>query len=269
MKKLKSIVKITTLATVSIGTLSVSSAAHAINLVPQQEGEIGLKNNSYACLSNAACIDTQPLGFTITSLKNTTITKYKNNQPSLLFVDDRSTANNYTKGTFGINFFGETGDIILDEGTNTTPGQYWLRPVALDNNGKPFEDGRLETGTFKFDFLGKTMSKVVLSLFDVEYKNSTKIFKVNGVNTSFKALAAGNSSVQEIVLKDVKNFEIQLGQKGKNSAPNGTSFNTGDGVSLQATAVPEPGVNASLGALGLAAMFGLNRRRNRKAVKFN
>jgi hypothetical protein len=269
MKKLTSIAKIATATTIGIGALSISSAAHAINLVPQIEGEIALGNNGFTCLSNAAnCIKTQPLGFTITSQKSN-FAKYKNNKPSLLFVDNRSTANNYTTGGFGINFFGETGTPQVDEGTNTPLGTYWLRPVALDKNGKPLEDGRLEVGTFKFDFLGKTMSKIVLKALDVEYANSTKIFKVNGIATTFAALAGGNNNVQEIVLKDVKNFEIQLGQNGKNPDRNGTSFNTGDGVSLQATAVPESSVNASLGALGLAAMFGLNRRRNSKAVKFN
>jgi hypothetical protein len=256
MKKLTSIAKIATAATVTLGALSVSSAAHAINLVPQAEGEIGLENNGFACLSNANCIDTRPSGFTITSLG------YNGKPASLLFSDKRNTANNYTTtaGSFGINFRGDTS---VDEGTNTTLGEYWLRPVAVDKDGKPLEDGRLEVGRYNFDFLGKTMSEVVLNLFDVEYKNSTKVIKVNGVTQTLASLVAAagpDSNIQTITLRNVQNFEIQLGQQGG-------KFKTGDGVALQGTAVPEPAANVSLGALGLAAMFSLNRRR--KAVKFN
>jgi hypothetical protein len=258
MKKLISIAKIATATTAAtLGALSITSAASAGTLVPQKEGEIALKNNTYTCLSDANCIDTRHAGFSIESLG------YNGKTPSLLFSDKRDTANSYTKNGVGINFFGETGVPKFDEGTNTPLGEFWLRPVALDSLGKPLEDGRLEVGKFKFDFLGKTKSEVVLSLFDVEYKNSTKVsFIVNGKKKTFTAAAGADGNTQQITLKNVKNFEIQLGQQGG-------KFGTGDGVSLQATAVPESSVNASFGALGLAAMFGLNRRRNSKAVKFN
>jgi hypothetical protein len=268
MKKLTSIAKIATATTIGIGALSISSAAQAAGFTSfdlGQEGEIALTNNSSTCLSNATCLQTQPFGFKVTSLAyNST------NKTSLLFSDNRSTANTYKKSGATISFFGEDGKIKLDEGTNTPLGQFWLRPLALDNKGKPLEKGRLETGLFNFDFLGETVSKLVLNLHDVEYKDSTKVIKVNGVTQTLASLiaAAGpNDNIQQLTLRNVQNFEIQLGQLGSNSDPNGTSFTTGDGVTLQGTAVPEPGVNASLGALGLAAMFGLNRRR--KAVKFN
>ncbi|AFZ00054.1 LEVG family PEP-CTERM protein [Calothrix sp. PCC 6303] len=272
MQKLNSIVKITTVATVSLGALSMSSAAHAAGFSSfdlGEEGEVALlqNNNTSVCLSNANCIQTQSFGFTVKSLAyNDT------NKASLLFSDNRDTANTYKKSGVNISFFGDNGASKLDEGTNTPLGQFWLRPVALDNKGKPLEKGRLETGLFNFDFLGETVSKLVLSLHDVEYKDSTRVIKVNGVSQTLASLiaAAGpNDGLQEITLRNVKNFEIQLGQLGQNPDKDGISFNTGDGVTLQGTAVPEPGVNASLGALGLAAMFGLNRRRNSKAVKFN
>jgi hypothetical protein len=266
MKKLNSIVKITTLATVSLGALSVSSAAHAAGFTSfdlGKEGEVALANNNFACITQATCLQTQSSGFTVTSLAYNNI-----NKPSLLFSDKRDTANTYKykKGNTVINFFGENGPIKLDEGTNTPLGQFWLRPVGLDKNGKPLEKGRLEEGLFQFNF-EKTVSKLVLNLFDVEYANSTKVMMVNGKLKSLAALAGADGNVQQLTLKNVKSFQIQLGQLGKNPDPKGVSFATGDGVSLQGTAVPEPGVNASLGALGLAAMFGLNRRR--KAVKFN
>jgi hypothetical protein len=253
MKKLTSIAKIATATTAAtLGALSISSAANAGMLVTQKEGEIALKNNTYTCLSDANCIDTRHAGFSIESLG------YNGKPPSLLFSDKRDTANSYTKNGVGINFFGETGVPKFDEGTNTPLGEFWLRPVALDSLGNPLEDGRLEVGKFKFDFLGKTKSEVVLSLFDVEYPNSTQVIKVNGKNQKFTAAAGPDGNIQQITLKNVKSFEIQLGKQGG-------KFGTGDGVSLQATAVPESSVNA----LGLAAMFGLNRRRNSKAVKFN
>jgi hypothetical protein len=263
MRKLTSIAKIATAATVTLGALSVSSAAHAADFNSfnlGQEGEVALTNNGSTCLSNAAnCIQTGSFGFTATSLAYNGI----NNKPSLLFSDNRNTANSYTKNGSVINFLG------LDEGTNTPLGEYWLRPVALDKKGKPLEKGRLESGLFRFDFQ-KTVSKLLLNVFDVEYANTTKVIKVNGVTQTLASLiaAAGpDSNIQQITLRNVDNFEIQLGKLGPNSDPNGTSFTTGDGVALQGASVPEPGVNVSLGALGLAAMFGLNRRR--KAVKFN
>ncbi|AFZ00598.1 LEVG family PEP-CTERM protein [Calothrix sp. PCC 6303] len=275
MKKLTSIAKIATATTISIGALSISSAAHAASFNSFDlgaEGEVALTNNGSTCLSNATCLQTSPFGFTVTSLDYDG-TSSSSNKPSLLFSDNRDTANTYAtkSGNFGITFFGQD-NATVDEGTNTTLGEYWLRPVAVDKKGKPLEKGRLETGLFKFDFQ-ETVSKLVLNLFDVEYADSTKVIKINGVAQTLASLVAagdlGDSNIQQITLRNVDNFEIQLGQLGPNSDPNGTSFNTGDGVALQGTAVPEPGVNASLGALGLAAMFGLNRRRNSKAVKFN
>jgi hypothetical protein len=254
MKKLTSIAKIATAATVTLGALSVSSAAHAGILGPQREGEIALGNNNFACLSDANCIDTRPSGFTISNLSS------KTDPGSILFLDKRDTANSYKKNGVSINFFGENGSPKVDEGTNTPLGEYWFRSVALDPSGNPLEDGRLEVGKYRFNFL-TPKREIVLSLFDVEYKNSTKVsFIVNGKKKTLTAAALANGSTQQIKLKNVSSFEIQLGQRGGR-------FGTGDGVSLQATAVPEPGVNVSLGALGLAAMFGLNRRR--KAAKFN
>jgi hypothetical protein len=267
MQKLNSVVKITTLATVTLGALTVSSAAHAADFKSfdfGKEGEIALENNKFACITNADCLQTQSLGFTVKSLAYNNI-----NKPSLLFSDIRDTANTYKykKGNTTINFFGENGPKKFDEGTNTPLSQFWLRPVTLDKNGKPLEKGRLETGLFEFKF-DEIVSKLDVNLFDVEYEDSTKIkMIVNNKLKTFTAKAGADGNIQKLTLRNVKSFQIQLGQNGKNPDPKGTSFTTGDGVSLQGTAVPEPGVNVSLGALGLAAMFGLNRRR--KAVKLS
>lgn len=119
MPKLKVLCKLMAASTISIGFLSIASTAHAVNLIPQQEGEIQLTN--IGCLSNTTpkCIDTSSgkNGYTVTSLN------YDSQfSPSRLFVDTRSTANSYSQ--FGIQFLAQ------DAGTNPTLEEFWLRPVA-------------------------------------------------------------------------------------------------------------------------------------------
>jgi hypothetical protein len=119
MLTLKPFYKVIAASTIGLSVLSAASAAHAGNLIPQQEGEIKLTN--LACLSdtNPKCLDTSvgANGYKVTSLNY-------DSQFSLsrLFVDEKGTSNDYSK--FGIQF------LANDLGTNTGLGQYWLRPVA-------------------------------------------------------------------------------------------------------------------------------------------
>ncbi|WP_017654925.1 LEVG family PEP-CTERM protein [Fortiea contorta] len=122
MLTLKSFSKVIAASTIGLSVLSATSAAHAVNLVPQQEGEIKLTN--LACLSetNPKCIDTSlgAIGYKVTSLNYDS--KFS---VSRLFSDKRGTANDYS--AFGIKFSAD------DEGTNPNAFQeYWLRPVAYE-----------------------------------------------------------------------------------------------------------------------------------------
>lgn len=232
-------------ATIGLSVLTFASTASATNLVPNIEGEI---KTNLGCLSNATCIDTTnptqvPFTYSVTSK-----TFDSNYSKSLLFVDNRDTANtNYGLGiTFG----------TTDAGTNTPPGEYWFRPVARNINGNPVESGQLEIGKFFFDFLGKEVDSLTLELFDVEDKDITQILKVNGLapNPAIVAAEGPNGNKQRVTIKNVQNFEIQLGN------PNSTKFpNTGDGVAMRS--VPEPATVISLGALAVAGMFGTRQRR--------
>jgi hypothetical protein len=245
MKKVTLSAKIIAAATIGLSVISLAPAANAASLVTSAEGEIKLINNG-ACLTNAAnCIDTTPLGYTIESLD------YKTGfGKSLLFVDDRSTVNSYTKGAFGINFLAQ------DEGTNPALNQNWFRPVAVDKNGKPIENGRLEVGLFEFVF-DNIVNGLNLSFFDTETSGFTGVIEVNGVVVNNLLSGGSDSNIQSLVLNDVKTLKVQLGQPGVYP-----STKTGDGVSL-AVSVPESGSMISLGALAVAGMFGV--RKGKKA----
>jgi hypothetical protein len=243
MKKVTLTAKIIAAATVGFSVITLAPAANAMNLVPQNiEGEVKLLNNG-ACLTNAAnCIDTTPLGYTIESLD------YKTGfGKSLLFVDDRSTPNNYG---FGINFLAQ------DEGTNPALNQNWFRPVAVDELGQPLENGRLEVGLFEFVF-DNAVNGLNLTFFDTETSGFTGVIKVNGQTVNNLLPGGANSNIQSILLDNVKTLQVQLGQPGVFP-----SVITGDGVSL-AVSVSEPGVIVSLGALAVAGMFGV--RKGKKA----
>jgi PEP-CTERM motif len=245
MKKVTLSAKILAAATVGFSVITLAPAANAASLVPATEGEVKLTNNG-ACLTNAAnCIDTAPLGYTIKSLN------YKPGfGESLLFVDDRNTPNSYTKNTFEIKFLAQ------DEGTNPALKQNWFRPVAVDKDGKPVENGRLEVGLFEFEF-DNIVNGLNLSFFDTETSGFTGVIKVNGVAVNSLLTGGANSNIQSLILDNVKTLQVQLGQPGVFP-----SVKTGDGVSL-AVSVPEPGTMISLGALAVAGMFGV--RKGKKA----
>ena len=229
-----------------LGFAAAAPAAHAANFIPQQEGEV-LTNLGYLDGNAATNIDTSDLGFSVTSLSYD-----EDFGLSRLFVDQVGTANDYGSGSFGISF-GE-----FDAGTNAEEGKFMLRSVAYDDNGNPLEGGRLEIGRFKFDF-DRMYEKIELDLLDVETSGFSGILKVNGESVEDMLLAAGeNNATQTLTLNNVSSFEIQLGD------PSG--FNgIGDGVNLAGVqSVPEPTTTLSLGALAVAGMFGVKKRKNIK-----
>ncbi len=242
MSKLSQLAKLLVASTLGLSVLASMPAARAgVSIVPNTEGEIKLQNNG-TCLSSAPCIDTTSLGYSVTSLSyNQDGVSY---DPSLLFADDSSTANNWG---FGINFKSP------DAGTNPLAGLKTFRPVAF-KNGSPLENGQLEVGNLLFDFMGKTMSEVTLDFHDIEVSGFTGVLKVNG-NPFTQLLGSGlNNNLQTLVLKDVKSFEVQLGKVG-------SPFPTGDGVTLNVK-VPEPTTTASLGLFAIVGVLGLRKRQN-------
>ncbi|BAZ17745.1 hypothetical protein NIES4071_96250 [Calothrix sp. NIES-4071] len=250
MQKAMLLAKIFAATTLGLSVLTFASTANATNLVPNTEGEI---KTDIDCIV-ATCIDptTLPFSYSVTSKDYDSDNLGHQFGKSRLFVDDRTTDNDYG---FGIKF-GQT-----DAGTNPPAGEYWFRPVAI-SNGTPFEGGQLEVGRFLFDFLGKTAASVTFDLFDVEDANFTRILKVNGLDLNpldpkFIATAGANGNRQQITIYDVKSFEIQLGNPG----PNSTFKNTGDGVAMRAS-VPEPSAVISLGAMSaVAGMFSARQRK--------
>ncbi|MBW4600370.1 MAG: LEVG family PEP-CTERM protein [Calothrix sp. FI2-JRJ7] len=252
MQKVMLSAKILAAATFGLSVLTFASTASATSLVPNIEGEI--KTTNLGCLSNATCIDTTNAAQSPFTYKVTSIPFDSKFTESLLFVDNRATSNSYSVGSLGITF-GTT-----DAGTNPPKGQYWFRPVARridkNNNISIPESGQLEIGQFFFDFLDKEVDSLTLELFDVEDKDITKILKVNGLapNPAIVAAERQNGKIQRVTIKEVKNFQIQLGN------PNSAKFpTTGDGVAMRS--VPEPATLISLGALAVAGMFGTRQRR--------
>ncbi|WP_392530259.1 LEVG family PEP-CTERM protein [Nostoc sp. C117] len=236
MKKFTIIATTFIASTIGLNLVGGISKAQAFSLVPTTEGEIKLTN--VACVTGS-CIDTTPLGYTVTS--EVYSADYK---PSLLFSDDSSTTNNYG---FGISFGAPDG------GTNTIAGENWFRPVAIRTNGKLPENGQLEVGKFKFNFTS-TISELVLSFFDVE-DTGTSILNVNGNPFAGAITPGSNANIKTVTLTNVNSLEVKLGNIGGR-------FATGDGVRLNVNqTVPEPGTTASLGLLGLVALFGLQKRK--------
>ena len=250
MQKLSLLVKTLVASTAGLSILGSMSAVQAMSLVPTKEGEI--LTHPDGCLSSTTCIDTTdtvtnslPFAYSVTSLlpsDNGDLGR------SRLFSDTKSTENTWG---FGIQFNKE------DEGTNPQTDAFWFRPVAFDSKGEAIEEGRLEYGIFEFDFLGKTANEVKLSFLDVEDSPFSGVLSVNGQNvdpTQFLLDAAGDDETQNLVLKNVDSFVVQLGNPNSDKFPG-----TGDGVNLQVS-VPEPGTIFSIGALAVAGMFGVRKR---------
>jgi hypothetical protein len=233
-------------ATALIGVVAHPQSAQAVNLVPQQEGEIKLTNLD--CLTGQ-CIELDGSIFaSIVSEKDSSTGTY-----SYLFVDQKGTENTYydlknnSQFTFG----------SVDLGTTEPEGQFWFRPVAVNQDGTLMENGELEVGTFTFQF-AKTLSELNLSFFDTEKRGGTsfKVFYADGSDQSILVSKGPNSNLQTFSFSDVDKITLNLGERyGR----------TGDGVNFQGTAtVPEPSV--TLGAI--AAMVGggiLSQRRSQNS----
>jgi hypothetical protein len=231
----------------SMGLAAAMPAAHAMSLIPQQEGEIGLTN--LASVSTTT-IDTQSMGFSVSSLKFDDKLGL-----SRLFVDKNGTDN-----TWGLGIkFGST-----DLGTNPDSSQYWYRPVAMGLSNQAIEGGQLEVGRFLFNF-DKAYEEVSLDFVDVEDSGFSGILEVNGQSVSNLLQAGPNDGTQSITLKNVKSFVIQMGNSGRNYSNPNARFATGDGVRLSGLAatkaVPEPTTTLGLGAMAVAGLFGLRRKK--------
>jgi hypothetical protein len=285
MRRLK---VITAMLGLGLGFAAAAPAAHAssFNLIPEKEGEVKLTNfgleatdeNYIGAIDSGNLID---LGFSVTSLDYTD--NGVNTGLSRLFIDKKGTANQYG---------GNNGKPLIkfattDEGTTEELGEYYLRAVATDSSGNPLEDnGKLEVGLFKFDF-EKSVDLLTLNLFDTETSGVTGIETVNGktwdeyvktvtTTTSDQYLKEGEKgNLQTLTLENVTSFTLKLGEKfsdKKGAQPKGKKGWKGDGVTVAgftsttkfAKAVPEPTTTFSLGALAVAGMFGVKKRKNLK-----
>jgi len=239
----------TTIGTVlGLGVVAAMPNAHAASLIPSREGEI--KTNLGCFVPTTLCIDTTPLGYTVTSLDFDGAGGYG---PSRLFVDDRATSNTYVGSSLRVSFG------TKDAGTNTGVNEYWLRPVAITESSRLPENGQLEVGRFLFEFT-KVMSEITLDFFDVE-DIGTGVLLINNSPVGSSMLSAGkNNGIQTLTFYNVKSFEVQLGNAYSSKFPK-----YGDGVNLgikgTPKAVPEAGTTLGLGALAVAGMFGLRQRK--------
>jgi hypothetical protein len=223
-------------------------AASAINLVPQQEGEIQL--TGMTCLTGAGnCIELDPSIFdsVVSEIDSSTGTK------SYLFVDAKGTSNVYNDTVNDVTFnFGAT-----DLGTTEPADQFWFRPVAVNADGSLMEGGELEVGTFTFDF-AKTLSELTLSFFDTEKANGTSftVYSAGRAPEEFVVEAGPNSNIREFTLSEVEKLTLNLGERyGR----------TGDGVNFQAVTVPEPSM--VVGAIAALIGGGVLRQSRQTASK--
>ncbi|AFY54900.1 PEP-CTERM putative exosortase interaction domain-containing protein [Rivularia sp. PCC 7116] len=236
-----------------LGFAAAAPAAHAASFIPQQEGEIKLTN--LETLDPNQTISTSGLGFSVTSLEFDDAEAPEIEYGlSRLFVDDAATANNYGDGFIK---FSSAGN---DAGTNAGAGEFWLRAAAIQKNGVASEGGRLEVGRFLFEF-ERELEEITIDFFDVESLGSG-ILQVNGQSVTDKILAdgLGDGNTQSLTLNNVNSLVLQLG--------NTNGSGSGDGVLISGVeavkSVPEPTTTFSLGALAVAGMFGVKKRKNLK-----
>lgn len=232
-----------------LGFVAAAPAANATNLIPQQEGEIILENLD--ALDQSQAIDTSDLGFSVTSLLfDDDSSQDVNYGLSRLFVDAKGTENNFTDGSTSI-FFGSE-----DGGTTEELGEFYFRAAAIETDGTASESGELEVGRFLFEF-EEELDKVTLDFFDSESSPFSGILEVNGQSMEEFLAAGEDGNTQSITLNNVSSFVVQLGKdNGRGS---------GDGVTLSGVqSVPEPTTTFSLGALAVAGMFGVKKRKQLK-----
>lgn len=229
-----------------LGFAAAAPAANATSFIPQQEGEIILENLD--ALDDNQAISTSDLGFSVTSLLfDTDSSQDVNYGLSRLFVDAKGTENSYTDGSTSITFGASDG------GTND--GGFMLRAAAIETDGTASENGELEVGRFLFEF-DEVQDKISLDFFDSESSPFSGILEVNGQSMEEFLAAGEDGNTQTLTLNNVSSFVVQLGKddgKGK-----------GDGVTLAGIqSVPEPTTTFSLGALAVAGMFGVKKRKKR------
>lgn len=236
-----------------LGFAATAPAANAANLIPQQEGEIQLTN--LQTLDSNQTIDTNPFGFSVTSLEfDDAEAEGIEYGLSRLFVDAKGTANSYGSGTGSVNFG------TRDGGTTEGENEFWLRAAAIQSDGVASENGELEVGRFLFEF-ERELDEITIDFFDVESSPFSGILEVNGETVTDMMLAAGvDGNTQSLTLNDVSSLVLQLG--------NTNGRGQGDGVTISGVqvveSVPEPTTTFSLGALAVAGMFGVKKRKNLK-----
>ena len=235
-----------------LGFAAAAPAANATNLIPQREGEIELTN--LPVLDESKAIDTSELGFSVTSLLfDEAGTGEIDYGLSRLFVDAKGTENSYGSGTGAVKFG------TRDGGTTENENEFWLRAAAIQTDGVASEGGELEVGRFLFEF-ERELEEITIDFFDVESFGSG-ILEVNGNSVTDMLLVAGdNGNTQSLTLNNVSSLVLQLG--------NTNGVGKGDGVTISGVqvvqSVPEPTTTLSLGALAVAGMFGVKKRKNIK-----
>ncbi|MGB3656291.1 MAG: LEVG family PEP-CTERM protein [Rivularia sp. (in: cyanobacteria)] len=270
-----------------LGFAAAAPAAHAqnldVNLIPQEEGEIQLTN--LQTLDPNQTINTNPFGFSVTSLLfDEAGTGEIDYGLSRLFVDNAATENDYGDGLIKFS-------AGKDAGTNTASGEYWLRAAAIQTDGTASENGELEVGRFLFEF-ERELEEITIDFFDVESLGSG-ILEVNGQSVTEFILQSQqyddgktvDGGTQSLTLTNVNSLVLQLGKhndkftKDENGNyvkrngkfikdENGNYKASGDGVTISGLevvkSVPEPTTTFSLGALAVAGMFGVKKRKNLK-----
>ncbi|MGB3404993.1 MAG: LEVG family PEP-CTERM protein [Microcoleaceae cyanobacterium] len=235
---------ILTIAAASAAFGSFVTPAKAIGLVPDQEGEIdvGVEIEDAEYLSN----DLFPfIESIISEVDETTGSR------SRLFIDNFTTENEYVGG---VSFR------TRDSGTNAEG--FLFRPSEYDEEtGLSEERGRLEVGTFTFNF-NTLFEELTISYFDTESVDSTGAIAINGVALENPDWVpqGDNNNIFTQTFQDIESITLKLGRD--------TISGSGDGVNFQiagtpATAtVPEPATLGGLAIIGLA-LFGRRQLQKR------
>ncbi|MEO1095462.1 MAG: LEVG family PEP-CTERM protein [Cyanobacteria bacterium J06638_28] len=223
-----------------------SASASALDLVPQEQGEI---NVGLGCLED--CIELGSLFDSIVSLTDETT-----GSRSRLFVDYFGEGD--VEQTFG------TGDSKVrlktrDAGTNSDG--FWFRPSEYnESDGSTEEQGQLEVGTYLFNF-AQEMAEMTFYFFDTESKNSTGVLSINGEAVAepeyVKKGPDGNIVAQTFT--NIKSATVKFGFDRETGTGDGVDFRI-TGTPVEPASVPEP---ATL--LGLFAIAGAGLGLKRKA----
>ncbi|NJL57093.1 PEP-CTERM sorting domain-containing protein [bacterium] len=224
-------------ATASLALGLLAAPASAIDLVPQQEGEV---NVGLGCYSDN-CVALPSFIKSIASLQDAT-----SGTRSRLFVDVVSTANKY----------GSTEFLSKDAGTNSEG--FWFRPSEYnESTGYSEEKGQLEVGTFTISFT-KMMKELTVDFFDVEKAFNTGILAINGqsLETADFMNAGANSNIQSRTLSNVSSITLKLGWDDLNG--------TGDGANFRMDGVPVPEPASIFGLLAIGGLGAGSLLKNKK-----